>query len=126
MATDKSYQKTFEIPAGVTGDFTATIYDEDGLAIPGSSIDTITLKLTDTAGTVINSRAGTTDPAANVTISEAGVMLWEIQEEDSAIQAATIQLNQKETHEAFFEWTYDTGAKTGRFRLLLECEQIER
>ena len=125
MATDKSYQKTLEVPAGVTGDFTATIYDEDGSILPGSSIDEVTLKLTTGDGTVINSRTGS-GSAANVTVSEAGVLLWEMQEEDTDIQAATVQLNQKEIHDALFEWTYATTTKRGRFRLLLECVKIAR
>lgn len=125
MATDTSYQTTKTMPAGVTGDFTVTIYDEDDSVLAGSSIDETTLTLKTTSGTVINSRNGV-GAAANVTVSEGGLLTWEIQEEDSAIQDSSLDLNNKEIHDALFEWTYASGAKRGRFRLLLECVKIDR
>ena len=125
MTTDTSYQSTKKLPAGSTGDFTATVYDEDGSALAGSSVDSWTLSLKTESGATINSREGTTNPAANVTISEAGLLTWEIQPEDTAIQdTGNVQVGQIENHIAIFTWLYDSSAKKGIHKLTLECVRL--
>ncbi len=104
------------IMEGTTPKITATVQDEDGTAIPASSLDTLTLtlyNLDDTDNTIINSRsAQDVLNANNVTVSSLGALVWSVQEEDTII-VGTDTSDITERHRAVFTWTYNSTTKTG-------------
>jgi len=114
--------------AGATGQFTGTLKDADGTAIPNSDLLTLTLTLKDAAtGATINSRsqqnvlgaAGGTGQN-NVTVDSNGAMAWSIQAADTSIHTANTS---SEDHIATFIWTFASGAetKTGSATHVLGC-----
>jgi hypothetical protein len=104
---------TDEITEGATAILVFTIQDEDGVAIPGSSLDTCTLTLYDQRSrTVINAQ---TDTDIKALVDESGVASVELEPADTAI------VNQRralEAHVALIEWSYDGGTKAGKHEIL--------
>lgn len=98
-----------------TAKVTTTVLDEDGVAIPGTSLDTLILtffNIDDSNNTVINSRDGQNVlNANNVTVDSSGNLIWLMQVLDNIIVAST---GKTERHRAVFEWTYSSGTKTGK------------
>lgn len=67
--------------------YKASLIDESGAAVPGSSLSTLTLTLYDRAtGTIINGRNNQNVKNANdVTVDEQGNLVWEMRPEDNVI-----------------------------------------
>jgi len=102
-----------ELAEGATGILAFTVQDEDGVAIPGSSLDTCTLTLYDQRSREIINTQEDTDIKALV--NESGVGSVELAPADTAI------VNQRralEVHVALIQWTYDGGAKAGKHEIL--------
>lgn len=120
--------KVFAIKEKTTPKYTATLLDEDGNAIPLSSIDTITLTLYNLSATtrdVINSRnAQDVKNTNNVTIhATSGLLTWSMQIADNAIADA---LKRVERHRACFVFTYSGGTKRGTHEVDFDVENIEK
>ena len=91
----------YELFEGSSGKLTFTITDEDGVVIPAASIVSAVLTLKDKqTGTIINSRTAQNILNANgVTISSAGVLVWEI----SYLDTAMVGTDRSEEHLAVFK-----------------------
>ena len=101
--------------------FTGTLLDVAGVAIPLTSIVSLTLTLTDAkTGAVVNSRnAQNVLNANNVTVNATtGAMQWLVQVADTALYDTSSSI---EDHVAKFVWTYETnkvGIHTHRMRIV--------
>lgn len=106
LLTDPIMEKT-------TPKITATIQDEDGVAISSANLTTLTLTLYNLSdSTIINSRsAQNVLNANNVTVDTNGLMTWSVQTLDTII----VGTSKYEEHRAVFEWTYSAGAKNGKY-----------
>ncbi len=117
--TDKILEKT-------TPKITATIQDENGTAIPAASLTTLTLTLynrEDSAKTIINSRnAQNVLNANNVTVDSNGLITWSVQPLDTAILGTA----SSERHRAVFEWTYNSGAKNGKYIIDMTIKNLAK
>ena len=111
-----------------TAKYTATLKDESEIAIPLSSLTTVTLTLYDkTKDSIINSRNGQNVlNANNVVISSAGVLVWTMQPEDNAIITTTLRNNAYEKHVALFQFTWSSGTKSGKHELEYEVRQLNK
>lgn len=104
-----------------SGDFTGTLKDAAGTAIPLANIVSCTLTLTNAAdGSIVNSRnAQNVLNANNVTInSTTGALRWLIQPADLTLVDSSVPV---EEHIATFKWTYETnkvGFHTHRLRIV--------
>ncbi len=106
----------FTVLEATTARYLATLQDEAGTPIPGSSLATLTLTLYDRAsGEIINGRNAQNVKNANgVTIGEDGALVWTMTPADTAILGSGTQ----EAHVALFAWTWG-GGKTGRHEVTL-------
>ena len=107
---------------GATAVLGFTVQDEDGDALPGSSLDacTYTLVVKDT-GRIINEREAV-DVLADIT--EAGVGAITLGPADNAILGGGAQ----EDHELLVTWTWtdDAVEKVGKARIYLRVENLTR
>lgn len=96
---------------GTTRLFTATILDENSVAIPAASLATLTVTLTSLhSGAIINSRNAQSILNANGgVVDSAGKLSWTMSAADNAILNSALAV---ESHRALFIWTY--GGKTGK------------
>ena len=128
MPTTPRTVLTDVIPERTTQKFTAVIKDENGAAIPAASLTTLTLTLYALdgaqAGTVINSvddmnilnaNRGTVDGSGNLTLL--------FVPNDMAILDATLL---EERHVALIEWTYASGAKSGRHEIQFRVKNLDK
>lgn len=111
---------TFQVDELTPATYTATLVDENGAAVAGSTLDTLTLTLYDAAsGSIINNRSAQDVLNNNdVTVSDAGLLTWEIQISDTPIVSnthTTLVRNSSgdlvEVHKALFRATWDGGRK---------------
>lgn len=102
----------FPVPERATQKFTATVKDENGAAIPGASLTTLTLTLYETTTQqIINGRDAQNVLNANgVTVDSAGLLTWVM----APLDNQHLGLARPELHVALFEWTYDSGNKRGQ------------
>lgn len=119
---------TNKIPEQTTPKITAVIKDENGTAIPASSLDTLTLDLYNQSDaptfTVINLRSAQNVLNANgVTVDASGNLTWQMVTADNVIIDSTLKT---EKHRAVFNWTYSAGAKTGRHIIDLTVVNLEK
>jgi len=113
MVVSSSFTLEQCVNEGETSLYTATIKDENGAVIPGSSLDSLTLTLyTLEAQTIINSRDSQNILGANGgAVDGSGVLTMELNELDNAIINNTLDI---EWREMLFKWTYATATRTGR------------
>ncbi|MFA5715792.1 MAG: hypothetical protein WC998_08625 [Candidatus Paceibacterota bacterium] len=114
---------------GVTAIYTATVQDEHANALEPADLTTLTLTLYDkTTGTIINSRDGQSIlNTNNVTIASGGLLTWTMQPADNAIvTTASFASGQYEKHIALFEWTWNSGAKAGKYEVQIDVEQMTK
>lgn len=100
--------------------FTGTIVDEDGDAVPGSILESLTLSLTDLAtAAVINSRNEQDVLGQNgVTVSEAGALIWTVDPDDNPI--LDDDRPKDETHLAVFVAVWPNGQATFGLRIRVQ------
>lgn len=106
-------QWTIEVAEGVTVRLTGRIVDAAGAGISASALDTLRLTLYEQrTGAILNGR----DQAdilntGGGTVSSAGDLVLVLSPADTALvhQSAAV-----ETHVAYLEWTYNSGADRGR------------
>lgn len=95
-----------------TRKITTTVTDETGVAIPGGSLTAMTVTLYNEADlAIINGR-----DHANIVaqVDGSGVLGWVMDPADMAIVDDSLML---EAHRALFEWTWQGGAKAGRYEV---------
>ena len=111
-----------------TPDLTATVKDEDGNTIAGSSLVTLTLTLYNkSTGAIINSRDAQNVLNTNqVTVDGSGLLTFAMLALDTVIVDATLATGSLETHVALFTYTWLDGAvtKTGRHLVEHQVEQL--
>ena len=120
-----------------TARYTATLVDETGALIPGSSLTTLTLTLSDRAtGSILNNRSAQNVMNANgVTVYDTlqnGVdadgnaitynVLWQVSPADNAIAIAGRAL---EVHIALFKGTWSSGTKEVTHVALITVRSVE-
>ena len=105
---------------------TATVQDENGVAIPAASLNTLTLtlyNLNDSAKTIINDRnAQDVLNTNNVTVDSSGNLIWLVQSLDTIIVGS----QERENHRAIFEWTYSSGTKNGKYQIDMEIKNLAK
>lgn len=108
-----------------TARITATLRDDAGAVVPGSSLTTATLTLYDLAtDTIINSRnAQDIRNANNVTIDESGNLSWVMGAADNPIVNSALNL---ETHIALFQFTWGTPTKALNTEVQLQVRNLAR
>lgn len=101
-----------------TSTFSADIQDENGAAIPAASLTDITLTLYDEVSRqVINGRSAVSvKNASGGTVDTAGHFEMVFELEDNAHMGGATN----ERHVALFRYTYDSGAKAGAQRVLID------
>lgn len=113
MAVSSSFTLEQCVNEGAISLYTATIKDEDGNVIPGTSLDTLTLTLyTLEAQTIINSRDSQNILGVNGgAVDGLGILTMDLNELDNAIINNALDV---EWREMLFKWTYATSTRTGR------------
>jgi hypothetical protein len=113
-------------PEKTTRIVTATVKDETGAVIPGSSLTTMTYTLYDEDTVtavglgIINSRD---DVNCKPSVSEAGVLTLELLPNDMVIVTST---KDEERHRLLLEWTYSGGTKRGSYEAQLIVQNVEK
>lgn len=115
---------TVDVLEGETPRYTATVKDDTGAVLPAASLTTITLTLyvIKTDGTVgyVNSRnAQNVLNANNVTISAAGILVWQMQVADTTL----VEALPFERHIALWEWTWPTS-RAGKHELFITVKAL--
>jgi hypothetical protein len=122
---------TYQIPERQSGRFQATLLDENGVFVPGSSLSTLTLTLYDRAtDAIINGRnAQDVLNNNNVSVSEAGVVVWSITPADTPIVGTPVtttivtvdgeRVVGVEAHVALFRATWEGGAKALTYQMTI-------
>ena len=108
-----------------SGEYTATLTDEAGVAISSATLATLTLTLfnQDAALTIINSRDAQNVLNTNgVTVDTLGALIWTIAPADNALVTSTVPA---ERHTARFDWTWGAG-KVGRHEVILIVKNLSR
>lgn len=106
-----------------TGTYTSTLQDEDGNAIVLTDVDSMTMTLIEeSGGSTINSRSAqdilnTNDVTFHAT---SGLLTWDIQVEDTALQLSTTAVESKERHLAVITIVWSTTKRMHR-EILLRC-----
>jgi hypothetical protein len=97
--------ETFEITEGTTPDYTATLLDKDGVAVPGSVLDSLLLTyFQEYTGAIINGRDSQSVLQINgITVDEDGKLIWTLSLADAAILDNSLH---EEPHIAQFMFTY--------------------
>ena len=112
----------YEVKAGTTPRFTATLVDEDGTAIALASLSTLVLTLIDTKDRAVINGRDRKDAlnANNVTVhATSGLVTW-------AIQAADLPGAEGGDYHFIFEWSWSSGAKKGWKEGLLRVTPVPR
>ena len=99
---------------------TATVQDENGDAIPGSALTSITMTLySEHDQAIINSRD---DVDISSSVSEAGVLSLVLTADDMAIQDDDLL---EERHRLLIEWEYNSGRK-GRHEMQIVVSNMAK
>jgi hypothetical protein len=117
--------KTFdtEIEEQSTARYRGTLKDQDGVAVPGSSLTTLTLTLYDEwTETVVNGR-DLQDVLGNhnVSVGVDGVLEWLIQPADTTL----VTPGRRAWHRGVFHYTWPTGAWTHSIRIPIRPARID-
>jgi hypothetical protein len=107
---------------GESGTISAIVQDKDDVAIPGSSLSTLTIRITDAlTGTVINGRDNQSIlNENNGTVDESGILEFKVQPEDSINVGSPKGV--LEVHQIELDWTWndiDAELQTGTHVFLL-------
>ena len=118
-------QRTFL--EGTTPRYTCTIVDEDNEPIPDTDLTTLTVTIHDVAtGTIINDREQQDALNDNgVTVNTDGELVFDMEADDMAIVSTTIAEGAIEEHCLLFEWTYNSGDKAGKHRVVLLVKSLD-
>lgn len=104
---------SFSVLEKTTQQYTASFLDETGVAIPATTLNSLSLTLYDrTTGAIINNRNQQNAlNANNVIVSSSGGLTWTMQPADNPI---LVDGNAQELHFALWEWTYgNSGGSSG-------------
>lgn len=116
--------KEFDQLELTSGQYTAVLTDEEGVAIDGTILTTMVLTLynLDSDLTIINSRNDQDVLNTNgVTIDASGNLTWTISPADNAIVNSAAAA---ERHVALFEYTWSLGAKAGKHEVILVVKNL--
>ena len=122
--------ESFDVKEKTGAQYTTTMKDADGTAIPLANISTITLTLYNRGdGSIINSRgtpaAQDVKNANNVTIhATSGLLTWAIQADDNPIVSSAVPVNDRETHIALFEIAYTGAGTPGKREVYLRVKNL--
>ena len=119
--------ESFDVKEKTGAQYTTTMKDADGTAIPKANISTIKLTLYNRGDdSIINSRDGQdVKDTNNVSIhNTSGLLTWSIQAADNPIVSSDIEVNSKETHIALFEIAYTGGGTPGKHEVYLLCKNL--
>lgn len=115
----------FDVIERTTVRYTAKLVDDQGNAIPASSLTTMTLTVYDKkTGNILNSRDDQNVlNANNVTIDVNGAFEWIIQPADLAIVNTNLA---NESHIALFEWSWNSGTRFGKQEIELSVKNLTK
>lgn len=115
----------FDVLERITVRYRATLIDDNGTAVPGTSLTTITLTVYDkSTGNILNNRNDQNVlNQNNVTIDSNGLLEWIVQPEDLAIVNTN---HANEIHVALFEWTWQSGTRSGKHEMELIVKNLTK
>lgn len=108
-----------------TPKYTATILDDDGVAIPASALVSLTLTLyvskTDGTTGIVNSRNAQNVLNLNdVTVDSNGLLTYSLQVADTTL----VEALPFERHIALWEWTWASGSKAGKHEVVFNIQNL--
>ncbi len=109
-----------------TPKITAVIKDEDGIVIPGGSLNTLTLTLYDKAtDTLLGSRSAQQDilEVNGGSVDGSGNFALQLTAADMAIVTDAVRV---ETHIALIEWTYNSGLLGNKKNIIFKVVNLNR
>lgn len=106
-----------------SGLYTATLKDEAGNVVPGSTLETLTLSLYEsTGGAIVNGRkVQNVLNTNNVAIDSSGGLTWQIQPADTEIVNNQLAV---EPHIAEFQATWAGGTKGVTWKMELDVANL--
>lgn len=122
----------FRVNEKCSASYSCVIQDENGTAIPGSSLTTLKLTLYDQASdAIINSRDHQSvlgvDPAVlnGGKVDASGNFTLALAPEDNPVVGTPV-VNGSERHIAPLEYTYASGAKAGRTEVQIDVANLNK
>lgn len=115
---------TETVPEQVSVRITGVIKDEAGNGVPGANLTTLTLTLYDSSTeSIINSRNDSDINGVNGgSVDASGNLVMKLSPADNAL----IGTGDSEKHIALIEWTYNSGADTGRAEVIFTVANLKR
>jgi len=111
----------FSTNESVTATLSFNVLDHNSVAVQP---DTITLTFYDrVTGGIINSRDGQNVLNANNVVITSGALVWSMQILDNPIVTITLD---SEIHVALWEWTYSSGARSGKQEVLIRVQNLTK
>ena len=118
---------TYQVNEQSTAFYSFSLVDENDTAIAASTLEALTLTLTDDAtGAVINSRSSQDVLNTNgVAANAQGHVSWEMSPADNAIVGSPVP-DTGEGHTAVFRWTWDSGTRSAAAEFRFSVIKISR
>lgn len=110
-----------------TAKFTAVVKDQNGVAVPASSLDTLQLTVYDQDTEVILRTTTNALNANGVTVDASGNLTWTLRPYETKISNLTIDVEDTEDKVALFEYSYSAlkaGTLTNAFTTTLDSSLV--
>lgn len=125
MSRSKLNERERRVDEGCTARYQTQFKDETGATI--HALTTLTLTLyDDSTGTIINSRNQQNVLDQNNVVFSGNTLIWTLQPADNIIVTTGVRTNSYERHIALFEYTYDSGNKSGKHELEFSVRQLKK
>ena len=125
MSRSKLNERERRVDEGCTARYQTKLKDETGATIATLTAITLTL-YDDSTGTIINSRTDQNVLNQNNVTFSGSTLTWTLQPADNVIVTTGVRTNSYEKHVALFEYTYDSGNKSGKHELEFSVRQLKK
>lgn len=125
MSRSKLNERERRVDEGCTARYQTALKDETGTVIGTLTAVTLTL-YDDSTGTIINSRTDQNVLNQNNVTFSGNTLAWTLQPADNIIVTTGVRTNSYEKHVALFEYTYDSGNKSGKHELEFSVRQLKK
>jgi hypothetical protein len=125
MSRSKLNERERRVDEGCTAQYQTALKDETGATITTLTAVTLTL-YDDSTGTIINSRTDQNVLNQNNVTFSGNTLAWTLQPADNIIVTTGVRTNSYEKHVALFEYTYDSGNKSGKHELEFSVRQLKK
>lgn len=114
--------ETHKVNEASEAKFTCTIVDQAGVGIEPGNMNTLTVTIFDMKTDAVITNALNVLNANNGTLASGGAFTYIFSAADNAIQGT----DSVEAHIALFEWTWDSGTKSGNHSVKLMVQNARR